>query len=329
MTVLVTGCCGFLGYHVCKYYRDEGERVIGIDNLTKHEYSRSGYDTEVVRDYVLDRLKIMGVEFHKDDIRTELTHPDYLDADKIAHCAAQPAMTVAIESPMYDFDCNVIGTMNVINLASKTDASMVNCSSVHVYGNNTSIMVPVDEETPVLRGTVTPLHASKLAAEHYCRAVADTYGTKVSTFRLSGMYGPMQFGGEDHGWVANFMIRHAFDRPIKVFGTTEQYRDILYVTDAVEAMDRFFETPRAGETYNIGGGEPRLFSIEKLFNWLEKKTGKVVRYDLLPERVGDMHWFCCDITKARSELGWSPTVFPHNGLANMYQWISSNKDLFT
>lgn len=328
MTVLVTGCCGFLGYHVCKYYRDNGERVIGIDNLTKHEYSRSGYDTEVVRDYVLDRLKIMGVEFHKDDVRTELTHPDYLDADKIAHCAAQPAMTVAIESPMYDFDCNVIGTMNVINLASKAGAAMVNCSSIHVYGNNVDVRRPVNEKAPVLKGTVTPLHASKLAAEHYCRAAADTYGVLVSTFRLSGMYGHMQFGGEDHGWVANFMIRHILNRPIKVFGTTEQYRDILYVTDAVRAMNRFFENPRVGETYNIGGGKQCLFSISNLFDWLEQRTGKTVEYEVLPERKGDMHWFCCDITKAQAELGWSPTVVPGDGLENMYQWITSNKELF-
>lgn len=325
MTVLVTGAAGFLGYHACKYYRGLGEDVIGVDNLAKHEYTRAGYDVDVIRTYVLDRLKIYGVDFRKDDIRT-MSLKD--DIDFIVHCAAQPAMTVAIENPMYDFNVNVVGTINVLNHAIAKNAPMVNCSSIHVYGNSKARHTkPQSEESQLLFGDVTPLHASKLSAEYYCRASVDTYGAKVANYRLTGMYGPMQFGGEDHGWVANFMIRHLLSRPIKVYGTVEQYRDILYVDDAVTAIDAFRKRP-VSDTYNVGGGEAYLFSIRDLFEVLEAFTGRPVSYTMEPERKGDLHWFCCDISRMWKNLMWKPTISPEDGIYNQFYWIKDNLEMF-
>jgi len=330
MTVIVTGAAGFLGYHVCQFYRSMGEDVVGIDNLSKLEYTRAGYNIKAVRSYVVDRLKISGVKFIERDIYED--GPNILPTsykkgiDFVVHCAAQPSMTISIESPILDLNTNVRGTINVMNYALSSDAPMVNCSTIHVYGNKRS-EIPTDETSEILRGTVTPLHASKLAAETYCRAANDTYGGKIANFRLSGMYGPMQFGGEDHGWIANFMIRHLLEKPITVFGTTKQYRDILYVDDSVQAIEAYRKRPMPG-TYNVGGGERFLFGIDDLFVTLEEYTGREVKFSLDKARTGDMHYFCCDIDKIQRTLQWTPMISPDIGLATQFEWIMNNMELF-
>jgi len=344
MKVLVTGGCGFLGSHVCELFKDKGWEVVAYDNLTKFEYNRAGFKDEV-RDYSLGFLESIGVLTTIADIRDVKTltkvanHSDY-----IVHCAAQPAMTVAIEDPVLDFDINVKGTLNVLEVARANRTPIALCSTIHVYGNGLNNQLGKDlpgdtrfyrntthnvrEDEPLLGGTLSPLHASKRALELYTQAYIDSYDLPAAAFRLTGIYGSRQFGGEDHGWIANFTIKTILDLPVKIFGTDKQVRDILYVKDAAQAFLDWYETDCPSGIYNIGGGPKTATSIKELLSLLEELAGKRSTAELHPKRLGDLWWFISDYSKATKAFGWRPKVLPKEGLTELVDWIEANKEMF-
>lgn len=339
MKVLVTGGGGFVGTHVCEYYSKKGEAV-AFDNLTKHELARTGYLADSARKYNWNYMGNLGVTRIQGDVRNR----DELDSaakdcDYIVHAAAQPAMTISAENPDLDFSTNVLGTFNVLEIARKYDIPVVSCSSIHVYGpainegltegETKYILNPptIDEDYPLLNGKLTPLHASKMAGEVYVRTYIDTYGLDAAVFRLTGMYGPLQFGGEDHGWVANFTIRTVLGWPINVYGTGKQVRDILYASDVVEAFDCFYKARKPG-IYTIGGGLKHAISLIECLKLIEEITKKQPKVKFGPDREGDLRYFVADYSKAQKLLKWKPKVLPKEGITNLAEWIEDNKQLF-
>src|SRR5512141_960455 len=273
MKVLVTGGCGFIGSHVCEFYRGRGDEVIAYDNMTKHELQRTQYSVDRARDYNWEFLTDLGVEMLKADIRDyDQLREAAADCDYIVHTAAQPAVTISMEDPDLDITTNVIGTFNVLKAAREHNIPVASCATIHVYGNlinNTLTEAEtrylrnppaIDERHATLEGLLTPLHASKRAAEIYLQVFIDTYKVRAASFRLTGLYGPRQLGGEDHGWVANFAIRTLLGWPLNVYGTGKQVRDILYATDVAEAFHAFYEHQVPG-IYNIGGGMQNAISL--------------------------------------------------------------------
>jgi len=340
MNVLITGGCGFLGSHVCELYTKKGHNVTSFDNLTKHELNRTKYDAKAAREHVLNFLKSLKVKTVNGDIRNkdELLQASE-NCDYIIHTAAQPAMTISIEDPELDLATNVIGTFNVLEAARKRDIPVVICSSIHVYGNKINETLKegptrflrepptIDEQHPTMEGITTPLHASKRATELYVQSYIDTYGLKAAAFRFTGMYGPRQFGSEDHGWVANFTIRTLLKKPITVFGTGKQVRDILYATDAAQAFDAFYRTKEPG-IYNIGGGIDRSISLSECIQLIEEITGIKADVKYSPKRTGDLWYFVCDITKAKEKLHWSPKISNREGVGKLAAWVAENKAIF-
>ncbi|MBI5344737.1 MAG: NAD-dependent epimerase/dehydratase family protein [Deltaproteobacteria bacterium] len=340
MRILVTGGCGFLGSHVCEFYAMKGASVISYDNMTKHELAKAGFAAGEARDYNWNFLQGLGVKMVKADIRNFEELMDHTHGcDYIIHTAAQPAMTISWEDPLLDATTNVMGTFNVLEAARRMKIPAACCATVHVYGNKINdtlkeggkryIRVPegIDENMRILEGTLTPLHASKAAGDIYVRAYIDTYRLEAASFRLTGIYGARQFGGEDHGWVANFSIRSVLGRPITIFGTGKQVRDIVYATDVCEAFDAFYRTRNPG-IYNIGGGTEAAISLIECIDVIEEINGVRPAVTFAPDRHGDLRYFICDILKARRELGWAPKVFPREGVGRLIEWIKSEKRVF-
>lgn len=339
--VLVTGGCGFIGSWACEYFVKEGWRVISYDNMTKHELIRTGYNVEKARNYNWEYLKKLGVELIKADIRNKEELFEYVSGcDFIIHTAAQPAMTISIEDPELDFTTNVLGTINILEAAKKFNIPVVSCSTIHVYGNKINYElkeeetryvrqpISIDESHPPLGGTITPLHASKFSGEVYVRTYIETYKVKAASFRLTGLYGPRQLGGEDHGWVANFVIRAILGLPITIYGTGKQVRDILYASDVVEAFLSFYRTQKPG-IYNIGGGIKTAISLLECVNFIKKIINKNIEIKFRPPRHGDLYYFVCDTTKAKNELGWEAKVLPEEGIVELANWIKNNLELFS
>jgi CDP-paratose 2-epimerase len=339
MKVLVTGGCGFLGSHVCELFREKGWDVVSYDNMTKYELKRTGYGTDATRDFNWNYLKKLGVTMVKGDI-INLEHlMDRTEGcDYIIHTAAQPAMTISWEDPQLDFSTNVLGTFNVLEVARRRKIPIVNTSSIHVYGNSINdslkegetsyIREPVEipETQPVMVGQLSPLHASKMSAEHYVRSYTDMYGVKAASFRFTGIYGERQFGGEDHGWVANFGIRSVFGLPLRIFGTGKQTRDILHARDGAMSYLNFFNNQIPG-VYNIGGSSPHKISLLECIHLIGEILGKKQEILFEQERPGDMRYFICDIKEAR-KFGFNPSILPKEGVTKLLRWIEENKSVF-
>ncbi len=340
MKVLVTGGCGFLGSHVCEFYAAKGAQVVSYDNMTKHELSRTGFGTDEVRNFNWDYLQSLGIDLVKADVRDAAELMKRAEGcDYLIHTAAQPAMTISWENPELDLTSNVVGTFNVLETARKLEIPVASCSSIHVYGNkinetlregdNRYIRDPeaIDETHPILEGSLSPLHASKASAEIYVQTYIDTYDLEAASFRLTGIYGTRQFGGEDHGWVANFSIRSILDWPLTIFGTGKQVRDIIYATDVCEAFDAFYKTRKAG-IYNIGGGPKTAISLLQCIDILGDINGKNPEVKFGEDRFGDLRYFMCDTKKARENLGWEVKVMPRDGIAMLIEWIKENRSVF-
>ncbi len=341
MKVLVTGGCGFLGSNTCEFFHQRGWDVVAYDNMTKFELARTGYRTEAVRDYNWAWLERLGVQLVRGDVRDLEQLLDCASGcDYIVHTAAQPAMTLAIEEPLLDLETNVGGTVHVLEAARRHRLPVVSCATVHVYGNwlndtldeadSRYVREPAEigEDARTMVGTLTPLHASKASAEHYVSAYASTWGLRASSFRLTGLYGSRQFGGEDHGWVANFAIRNVMGRPITLYGTGKQVRDILFATDVARAFLAFFERGEPG-TYNIGGGREHAISLRECLSLIETFTGRASDVRTEPGRFGDLLYFVCDITRAQKELQWAPRIPPAEGVPLLIEWVEENRALFT
>jgi CDP-paratose 2-epimerase len=341
MKVLVTGGCGFLGFHVCAHFRAQGAKVIAYDNLAKHELARNPYMREEARDANRRELKRLGVRVAVEDIRDDKTLRTFaLRADYLCHTAAQPAMTISWEDPRLDFTTNALGTFNVLEAARFAKIPVAVCSSIHTFGPaaiNASLTetqtryvrepIAISEDEPLLQGSVTPLHASKRTNEIYVQAYLDTYSLPAACFRLSGIYGPNQFGGEDHGWVANFAIRAELGLPITIFGSGKQLRDILYASDAAAAFEAFWRTQKGG-IYNLGGGVPSMISLVESISLIEELTGRPADVRFAGERFGDLRYFVTDFSRFHAATQWSPAVRPPEGIARLIDWVRRNPELF-
>jgi CDP-paratose 2-epimerase len=340
MRVLVTGGCGFIGSHVCEFYRARGASVIAYDNMTKVELLRTEYAVGRARDYNWGYLKDLGVEMVKADIRDyDALKGAAKGADYIVHTAAQPAVTISMEDVDLDFSTNVLGTLNVLKAAREYAIPVVSCATIHVYGNRINeglsedatryrrTPAAIDESHPTMEGLLTPLHASKRSAELYLQVFIDTYKVRAASFRLTGLYGPRQLGGEDHGWVANFSIRTLLGWPLNVYGTGKQVRDILFASDVAEAFHAFYEHQVPG-IYNIGGGMENAISLVECIDLIASITGRKPDVRMGPGRHGDLHYFVCDSSKARQQLHWQAKVKPAVGVRQLIDWTRTNLDLF-
>jgi CDP-paratose 2-epimerase len=341
MRVLVTGGCGFLGFHVCRHFREKGAEVIAFDNLAKHEFARNPYMRDAARDANQRELLAEGIRVAVEDIRDKDALVSYAKrSDYICHTAAQPAMTISWEDPELDFSTNTRGTFNVLEAARLSNIPVAICSSVHTFGpdaiNGSLAEAPtryvrepiaINEDEPLLQGSVTPLHASKRSNEIYLQSFVDTYELRAACFRLTGIYGPNQFGGEDHGWVANFAIRAVLGLPITIFGTGKQLRDILFASDAANAFEAFYRSPKAG-IYNLGGGVGSMISLLETIDLIGKLIGTKPDTSFKPERFGDLRYFVTDYRKFNAATGWTPVVKPNEGIARLVTWIQQSPELF-
>jgi len=340
-SVLVCGGEGFLGSHVCELFVSKGWRVISYDNRTKHELLRTGYNVESAREYNKAYLTKLGVTLQKADIRDiDTLREAAKKCDYIVNCAAQPAMTIALENPIFDCDNNIVGTLNILQAARELKIPCALCSTIHVYGNgiNEEIEeksdrfyrnpVAINESHPILTGQITPLHVSKHATELYARAFIESYDIHAAVFRLTGIFGERAFGGEDHSWLCNFCVREIFSMPINIFGTDKQVRDMLYVKDAAQAFYEWYQNGQLSGTFNICGGIENIVSLRSTLEIISQMTGKTPKLQMKPKRTGDLWYFVGDYSKATAGFGWKPKVSVNEGIRRLTDWIKENEILF-
>jgi CDP-paratose 2-epimerase len=341
MRVLITGGAGFIGSNTADRLLTEGHEVVILDNL-----SRPGSE----KNLAWLREKHGELPFYQVDVRDpvalERAFVEAREVQTILHFAAQVAVTSSVTDPRYDFEVNALGSLNVLEAARRhtPEAVMLLTSTNKVYGALSSFEVE-EQETRYrfadLSGGVpetipldfySPYGCSKGAADQYFLDYHRIYGLRTVVFRNSCIYGRRQFGIEDQGWLAWFVIAAVYGRPITIYGDGKQVRDVLFVDDLVEAMLRAVGRPDVtqGQAYNIGGGPENSLSVWAEFGpLLAGLTGQSIEVVLEGWRPGDQRVYVSDISKARRDLGWTPRIGVSDGVKRLFDWVSSNPSLFT
>jgi CDP-paratose 2-epimerase len=338
MKIIITGGAGFIGSNQASRYLRRGDHVVVVDNLARPGVQKN-----------LEWLRPQGLlEFVKLDIRDGSAlarlFRTHSDAERILHLAAQVAVTTSVTAPREDFEVNALGTFNVLEAMRQAGmtAPLLYASTNKVYGEMTEVAVAeangrydyqslphgVSEDQNL--DFHSPYGCSKGGADQYVIDYYRIYGLRTMVFRQSCIYGYRQFGVEDQGWVAWFMIASQLERPITIYGDGKQVRDILFIDDLLDAYDAAFAAGKVawGRAYNIGGGRGNVLSLLELIAYIEKRRGTKLPYDLAEWRPGDQKIFMSDIRRARSELGWEPKTGCLQGLGLLYEWVAENKGLF-
>jgi len=263
----------------------------------------------------------------------------------IVHLASQVAVTTSVKNPREDFEINALGTFNVLEAArAQTEPPAVFYASTNkVYGGLETVPVVleggryryrdlpggVDESQPL--DFHSPYGCSKGAGDQYVRDYARIYGLRTVVFRQSCIYGQRQFGVEDQGWVAHFVIAAALDRPITIYGDGQQVRDLLDVRDLVALYEAAWtRLDRAsGQVFNVGGGPANSLAIWSEFGpLLAELAGRPIPVTRAGWRPGDQPVFISDNTRAARVLGWEPRIAVRDGLRDLWNWVTANPELF-
>ena len=336
---LVTGGAGFIGSNYVSRLLQRGEQVTVLDNM-----SRAGarLNLEWLRQTYGDRaFKLVTGDVR--DVKT--TRDAARDADVILHLAAQVAVTTSVTQPREDFEINALGTFNMLEAArlSGRNPVFMYASTNKVYGEMNEVAVVEQagryayENLPLGCPESQPLDfhspygCSKGAGDQYVRDYHRIFGLPTVVFRQSCIYGQRQFGVEDQGWVAWFVIAAITGRPITIYGDGKQVRDVLFVDDLLNAYDAGLEhiENAAGKVFNVGGGPDKTLAIWTEFEpILENLLGHKLEVGRSTWRPGDQKIFVSDIRKAGLELGWSPKVGVQEGIVRLYDWVQANRSIF-
>ncbi len=331
--VLIVGGAGFIGSNLADRLLRQGERVLVFDAL-----SRAGVEQNLrwLQDHHRARVMVQIA-----DIRDRRAVDDAVrHAARVYHLGAQVAVTTSIADPVEDFEINAGGTIHVLEALRSQGkrVPLLFTSTNKVYGDLADVTLAQDAtryyptdarirahgigETRPL-AFHSPYGCSKGAADQYVLDYAHTYDMPMAVFRMSCIYGVHQFGTEDQGWVAHFLIRALRDEPITIYGDGKQVRDILYIDDLVDAMElahaRIDRT--AGQAYNIGGGPNNAISLLELLAVIGQLHGVPVRYNMDGWRRGDQRYYVSDTHKFEQTTGWSARVPIQAGLTRLYQWL--------
>jgi CDP-paratose 2-epimerase len=335
----ITGGAGFIGSNYVARLLSRGEKVTIYDNL-----SRAGAPRNV--NWLEEKFGKNGFRLVVGDIRSadRLTE-SAREADVFVHLAGQVAVTTSVINPRDDFESNALGTFNALEAAraSGRNPIFIYSSTNKVYGGMDEVALAEDPtrwrykdltngcpETQPL-DFHSPYGCSKGTGDQYVRDYARIYGLRSVVFRQSCIYGTRQFGVEDQGWVAWFIIAAVMGKPITIYGDGKQVRDILFVDDLLNGYDAAIEKidVAAGQVYNMGGGPQNVMSVWTEFQpMLEKLLGKKLEVARGDWRPGDQRVFYADVSKAARELGWSPKIGVEEGVEKLFEWVKENKNLF-
>ncbi len=333
--VLVTGGCGFIGCNIADRLASRGRTVVVLDNLARTGVrenaqwlkSRHGELIDIVIADIRDPISVIEA------VR---------DAGAVIHLAAQVAVTDSIADPIADFEINARGTMNVLEAIRlhNSSAPLLLASTNKVYGrliDDTEIVRAGERyrpASPVLADGISdnapldfysPYGCSKGTADQYVRDYARVFGLQTVVMRMSCIYGPRQFGTEDQGWIAHFLLSALRGEPLTIYGDGYQVRDALHVSDAVDAWLAALDHIALvrGRVFNLGGGPANSVSLRELIGLLSELTGHEIIYSFADWRPGDQPWYVTDTRALHTALGWQPKTSLQDGLLSLHQWLAS------
>lgn len=337
--ILVTGGAGFIGSNLAHRLASEGCEVVVFDSL-----ARPGVAANLAWLFAEHGSRIRHLQADIRD-RKAVEHA-VQDVAAVFHFAAQVAVTTSLADPRSDFDINVGGTFTLLDALRRTERQtpVVFASTNKVYGNLDDVPLdlidcayaPVDaglcrhgiaEDRPL--DFHTPYGCSKGAADQYVLDHARSFGLPAAVLRMSCIYGPRQRGTEDQGWVAHFLISAMTDRPISLYGDGCQVRDVLEVSDCVDAYLACWRNidKAAGQAFNLGGGPENAVSLRQLIAEIETLLGRKLDTRFSDWRSGDQRYYVSDTRRIRQHLSLKQPLGWRQGLRRLAAWLTSEQGL--
>jgi CDP-paratose 2-epimerase len=331
--ILITGGAGFIGTNLAERLLSQGQRVLIFDNL-----SRAGVKTNLawLRTRYPKRLDVQLGDLCDEGQIQEAVR----GASAVFHFAAQVAVTTSVADPQHDFAVNAQGTLHLLEAVRHLapTAPVFFTSTNKVYGDLADISLVQEnaryepQDRAIRQFGVGedrslsfhgPYGCSKGVADQYILDYCRTFDLRGAVFRMSCIYGPHQFGNEDQGWVAHFILRALQGQPITLYGDGKQVRDILSVDDLVDAFlwvhDHIDQV--SGEAFNIGGGPANSISLLELIDLIEELQSDAVQLRFGDWRAGDQRYYVSDIRKFAAAAGWQPQVDVATGVHRLYGWL--------
>jgi UDP-glucuronate 4-epimerase len=318
MTVLVTGAAGFIGYHTARRLAQQGQQVIGIDNLNDY------YSVDLKRARLEQLSELQNFDFQLMDIVDKPALMALFNKHRfteVIHLAAQAGVRYSLDNPDAYAQSNLVGFLNVLEACRfHQPAHLIYASSSSVYGANSELPYRVDNpvERPVSLYAATK-RANELLASSYCHL----YGLQASGLRFFTVYGP--WGRPD---MALFKFTQAIlqGEPIDIYNNGQMARDFTYIDDIVEGIARLCPKPPVPE--KVGEGVNKLFNIGRgrpvelldFVDCLEKALGVKAQYNFLPLQAGDVVSTWADVSELAQWTGFSPQVDVEEGVSRFVAW---------
>jgi len=318
MNILVTGCAGFIGSNVCSRLIDEGNTVVGLDDLN------DAYDVRL-KNWRLDNLKLKkGFAFHHLDIRDMAaleqclaSYQPHLSFDAVINLAARAGVRQSVTDPWIYYQTNVIGSLNILELCRKYGINkFVLSSSSSVYGDASQMPFKENSNTDT---PLSPYAASKKAGEVLAYSYHFLYKLDVTVLRYFTVFGP---AGRPDLSIFKFIKQISEGQEITVFGDGRQTRDFTYVDDI--ARGTIAATKSLGyEIINLGNNRP--MELNNIISIIEAQLGQKAKRLYTPPHPADVPATWADISKANKLLGWKPRIPVEEGIQNTVTWYKENR----
>lgn len=309
MKILITGGAGFIGSHLAESLAKAHEVTV-LDGYLKTTYGVKEKENNS------ENFLQLGIKTIHANLCDGDTYPSLPDFDIAVHLAAMPGLPLSWSDPSVYIENNISATSKLIDhLKSKELSKFIYISTSSVYGK-LAIGDEFTDPKPVSPYGVTKLAAEKLLLAHFYEEEVP-----VSILRIFSVYGPRQ--------RPDMMYSKLFDaaingRDVEVYGDGTQSRTNTFVDDIIEGIELAIERALPGEIYNIGGGEE--VSLNEAISYVEEIVGVKIHRQIRDRRTGDQYRTVANIEKARKELGFSPRVGIHQGLARQFEWLCSQKN---
>lgn len=298
---LVLGASGFLGSHLCEALIKNKQKV--------RAYSRT---------QKIDANLPSSIEWITGDfLSSQNLHEAVYGCDVIYHLISSTVPATSNLDPMYDVQCNVIGTLKLLEIAvaEKVRKIVFVSSAGTIYGIPT--FLPIKENMPT--NPICSYGISKLTIEKYLYMYSELYGLDYSILRLSNPYGEKQSATKIQGVIPVFMKKILDQEPVEIWGDGEVVRDYIYVHDVIDALLKAKEYVGEQRIFNIGSGNGR--SLNQVLLSLEKIMDQKVERLYKPQRKIDVPTIMLDISLAQEHLKWTPQIDWEKGLAKTHEWI--------
>lgn len=335
--VLVTGGAGFIGSNIADRLASQGEQVIIYDSL-----ARAGVERNLAW---LEQRHGGAVEPAIADVRDAAGLAGLVARCKaVFHMAAQVAVTTSFAGPREDFEVNALGTLNVLEAARRcaTPPPVIFASTNKVYGGLEDLEMAlvdgaylpaeprlrehgIDESRPL--DFHTPYGCSKGAADQYVLDYSRSFGVPAAVLRMSCIYGQRQMGTEDQGWVAHFLISALDGHGITLYGDGCQVRDILDVSDAVDAYLAVWKNIGrvSGRAFNLGGGPANAVSLRQILRFIGDYLERPLALEEAGWRAGDQRYFVADMRTLHAAIGGQARKPWREGVAGLADWLIADR----